>query len=326
MSATRNSRSGWVPRPSSQSVVFRAEGLQLRPRAKFIVRASGMTYIIAVLGFALLSAALWDAFEVIISPRRVTRRFRLARAFYRSSWSLWSAVARSIADDYPNRKRLSQPNVIEMEVASKCAEWGSGVHRSMVLFKHKADWIYPIGVVLLFLVLAVSANAAQQRTADSSKTVGIASPTTTPTASAAIPLEEVASQAMQVDNLIRGFATDLADTNEVETIEKVLPQMRANLALELQSTNNILKEQPAPETLQSQEEIWQQRYLQLTEWLNVLTDRTAKLQVALTQPKNWKKFGAGLVTPRKLQTRHVRPCSRSTARSLLFRRRSSRIK
>ena len=57
-----------------------------------------MTYIIAVLGFVLLSAALWDAFEVIISPRRVTRRFRLTRAFYRSSWWLWSAVARSIAD------------------------------------------------------------------------------------------------------------------------------------------------------------------------------------------------------------------------------------
>src|SRR5437868_14091985 len=102
----------------------------------------------------------------------------------------------------------------------------------MVLFKHKADWIYPIGVVLILLV-AVSANAAEQRTTDSSKTVGIASPTTTPTASAAIPLEEVTNQAMQVDNLIRGFATNLADTNEVETIEKLLPHMCAHLPLEL---------------------------------------------------------------------------------------------
>ena len=58
-----------------------------------------MTYIIAVLGFVLLSAALWDAFEVIISPRRVTSRFRLARGFYRSSWWLWSAVRRSISDE-----------------------------------------------------------------------------------------------------------------------------------------------------------------------------------------------------------------------------------
>ena len=58
-----------------------------------------MTYIIAVLGFVLLSVALWDAFEVIISPRRVTNRFRFSRAFYRSSWRLWSAVARSIAHE-----------------------------------------------------------------------------------------------------------------------------------------------------------------------------------------------------------------------------------
>ena len=58
-----------------------------------------MTYIIAVFGFVLLSVALWDAFEVIISPRRVTRPFRFTRGFYRSSWWLWSAVARSIADE-----------------------------------------------------------------------------------------------------------------------------------------------------------------------------------------------------------------------------------
>jgi hypothetical protein len=58
-----------------------------------------MTYIIAVLGFVLLSVALWDAFELIISPRRVTRRFRIARAFYRSSWWLWCAVGRSISDE-----------------------------------------------------------------------------------------------------------------------------------------------------------------------------------------------------------------------------------
>ncbi|HKA31733.1 MAG TPA: two pore domain potassium channel family protein, partial [Candidatus Binatia bacterium] len=57
-----------------------------------------MRYIAFILGFALLSIALWDAFEVIISPQRVTRRFRLAKVFYRSSWSLWSATARLIGD------------------------------------------------------------------------------------------------------------------------------------------------------------------------------------------------------------------------------------
>lgn len=55
-----------------------------------------MRYIVFVVGFAAVSVTLWDAFEVIISPRRVTRRFRLAKLFYRSIWSLWAAIARQI--------------------------------------------------------------------------------------------------------------------------------------------------------------------------------------------------------------------------------------
>jgi hypothetical protein len=51
-----------------------------------------MRYIIAILGFLLLSMVLWDAFEVIILPRRVIRRFRLARFFYRFTWRLRSVV------------------------------------------------------------------------------------------------------------------------------------------------------------------------------------------------------------------------------------------
>lgn len=35
---------------------------------------------------------LWDAFETIILPRRVTRRFRFARLFYRSTWVAYSAL------------------------------------------------------------------------------------------------------------------------------------------------------------------------------------------------------------------------------------------
>lgn len=41
---------------------------------------------------ALILIVLWDAFEVIILPRRVTRKFRLARLFYRSTWRPWSWV------------------------------------------------------------------------------------------------------------------------------------------------------------------------------------------------------------------------------------------
>jgi hypothetical protein len=40
-------------------------------------------------GLALFLIVLWDAFEAIILPRRVTRKFRIARLFYRSTWTVW---------------------------------------------------------------------------------------------------------------------------------------------------------------------------------------------------------------------------------------------
>src|SRR3954454_11910865 len=58
----------------------------------------GMRYIIAILGFLLLSIVLWDAFEVIILPRRVIRRFRFARFFYRFTWRLRSVATLGIPD------------------------------------------------------------------------------------------------------------------------------------------------------------------------------------------------------------------------------------
>jgi len=43
----------------------------------------------------------WDAFEAIILPRRVTRKFRLTRFYFRSTWGVWKAVART----FSSRKR-----------------------------------------------------------------------------------------------------------------------------------------------------------------------------------------------------------------------------
>ena len=66
-----------------------------------------MRYLIAILGFALLTMMLWDAFEVIILPRRVTRRLRFARLFYRFTWRLRSMVAELIPLDRPRENYLS---------------------------------------------------------------------------------------------------------------------------------------------------------------------------------------------------------------------------
>ena len=66
-----------------------------------------LRYIIAILGFLTVAIMLWDAFEVIILPRRVTRRLRFARFFYRFIWRLQSMAAELIPLDRPRENYLS---------------------------------------------------------------------------------------------------------------------------------------------------------------------------------------------------------------------------
>jgi len=67
----------------------------------------GLRYTIATLGFLMVTLLLWDAFEVIILPRRVTRRLRFARLFYRFTWWLRSTVAELVRLDRPRENYLS---------------------------------------------------------------------------------------------------------------------------------------------------------------------------------------------------------------------------
>jgi hypothetical protein len=50
--------------------------------------------IYSILGLLIVAITLLEAFETIILPRRVTRRFRLTRLFYVSTWRPWRAIAR----------------------------------------------------------------------------------------------------------------------------------------------------------------------------------------------------------------------------------------
>jgi hypothetical protein len=56
-----------------------------------------MSIFAVIIGVALILIVLWDAFETVVFPRRVTRRIRLVRLFYRTSWRLWNAVARAVS-------------------------------------------------------------------------------------------------------------------------------------------------------------------------------------------------------------------------------------
>jgi hypothetical protein len=60
-----------------------------------------MTLFFGIFGVLLITGILWDVFETIVLPRRVTRRIRPTRLFYRFTWAPWRAVAGAIK----NKKR-----------------------------------------------------------------------------------------------------------------------------------------------------------------------------------------------------------------------------
>ena len=51
---------------------------------------------IFIAGVVVFLVVVWDAFESIILPRRVTRRFRLTRIYYLFTWRSWKLYARMI--------------------------------------------------------------------------------------------------------------------------------------------------------------------------------------------------------------------------------------
>src|SRR6266496_1516071 len=59
-----------------------------------------------IAGLILIATILWDVFETIILPRRVTRRIRLTSLFYTSVWLPWSFFARHFLHSRRKEKYL----------------------------------------------------------------------------------------------------------------------------------------------------------------------------------------------------------------------------
>jgi hypothetical protein len=66
-----------------------------------------MSLLAGVSGIILIAVVLWEAFETIVLPRRVMRRARLTRLFYRSTWRPWLALVRSMASGTRQETLLS---------------------------------------------------------------------------------------------------------------------------------------------------------------------------------------------------------------------------
>jgi hypothetical protein len=54
-----------------------------------------MQIAVAIFGILVILLVAQDAFETVVLPRRVTRRFRIARSFFAVTWSAWKALGRT---------------------------------------------------------------------------------------------------------------------------------------------------------------------------------------------------------------------------------------
>lgn len=66
-----------------------------------------MKLLIGIGGLFILFVTLWESFETIILPRRVTRPIRLVRMFYQATWKFWAAVNRLIGSKRVREAHLS---------------------------------------------------------------------------------------------------------------------------------------------------------------------------------------------------------------------------
>jgi hypothetical protein len=96
----------------------------VRPHAERPVEVK-VKFLFALPGAALILLVLWDAFETVVLPRRVTRKFRLTRLFYRYTWMIWSAVVRRTAKGSRQETYLSYYG--PMSLILLLTIWAAGV-------------------------------------------------------------------------------------------------------------------------------------------------------------------------------------------------------
>ena len=99
----------------------------------------------------------------------------------------------------------------------------------------------------------------------------------------AITAAEVIAKSAEVNSLLAAVADKSAPTAEFEKIEKSLPAIARQIDLDFTDTSVTFGEQPPLTTIQAEQSRWQQRHLQVSAWLALLTQRAVELRAAYDQ-------------------------------------------
>jgi hypothetical protein len=92
--------------------------------------------VAAIAGIVLLASVLWDAFETVVLPRRVSRRVRLTRVFYRATWApfaLGATLFKSV-----NRREAYLSLYGPLSLVMLLALWAAGLITAFALLHYGA--------------------------------------------------------------------------------------------------------------------------------------------------------------------------------------------
>ena len=146
-------------------------------------------------------------------------------------------------------------------------------------------WLFPRSRLARFAVISSIVGGLAVAPALAQDKAPAAPPPTAPPAAAApviaIPVDEVATQAAQLPKLIRTLTEPLAPIAEIDAIRQRLPELHEQVDRDLAAAEGVLWDQPALDTIQAQYQLWQHQQLQATTWLELLTQRTTRLQETL---------------------------------------------
>jgi hypothetical protein len=106
----------------------------------------------AVAGVLIIVVVLWEAFETVVLPRRVRRRFRLSVLVYRSTWIPWRALARRFKDARSRETFLSFYGPLSILILF--VVWAAAIIFGFALLYHSAavrDSTHPTFETSLYL-------------------------------------------------------------------------------------------------------------------------------------------------------------------------------
>jgi hypothetical protein len=115
-----------------------------------------MRALAVALGIATILVVFWDAFETLILPRRVSRRLRLARIYFRTTWGVWGRTSTMFRHAERRENFLSFYGPLSLLFL--VAVWAVGMILGFALLQWGGGRIHPAGSGSFATLLYLSAS------------------------------------------------------------------------------------------------------------------------------------------------------------------------